>query len=171
VAATPPIVIRALDGSDDADIALVARRMRETLVEVLGATRGEAMYDLAWLEQRVRWHLDPTEVAGAVFVADDASGQLLGHTIVRVEAEDDGDVGLFSTTYVDPGHRNRAVAERLLDVGESWMRTYGMTVASTYTDPHNTKLITLFRKRGYRPEPVNDEFVRLSRELEPARTP
>ena len=171
MASRPDIVIRALRGSDDGDIAIVARRMRETLVEVLGAARGEAMYDLVWLEQRVRWHLDPAAVTAAVFVADDASGDVLGHTIVRVEAEADGDVGLFSTTYVDPANRNRAVAARLLEVGESWMRTQGMTLASTYTDPQNAKLINLFQKRGYRLDPVNDEFVRLSRELEPTRTP
>jgi GNAT superfamily N-acetyltransferase len=171
VATNPPIDVRSLDGSDDAGIALVARRMRATLVEVLGAARGEAMYDLEWLEQRVRWHLDPAAVTGAVFVAGDGSGDLLGHTIVRVEAEDDGDVGLFSTTYVDPGHRNRTVAARLLEVGESWMHAQGMTLACTYTDPQNEKLINLFQKRGYRLEPVNDAFVRLSRGLEPARTP
>lgn len=168
MAPAPIIAIRALDDSDDAAIGLVARRMRETLVEVLGPTRGQAMYDLAWLEQRVRWHLDPAAVIGAVFVAEERSGDLLGHTIVRVENEPDGEVGLFSTTYVDPGHRRRAVAERLLDVGEAWMRGLGMTVASTYTDPDNTKLIELFRKRDYRLEPVNDEFVRLTRGLSPA---
>ena len=44
-------------------IALIARRMQSTLVEVLGAERGAQMYTMTWLRQRVREHLGREDAA------------------------------------------------------------------------------------------------------------
>jgi len=156
--------VRPIDPGADAEIAIVARRMRATLVEVLGAERGGAMYDMDWLRQRVRWHLDPASCTGQVFVAEDAAGRIVGHTIVRVEAADGAPFGLFSTTYVAPEARRASVATRLLERGEAWMRERGLGAAETWTDPGNAKLIRLFEGRGYALTPAG-EMVRLSRPL------
>ncbi|CAN0477795.1 unnamed protein product, partial [Phaeothamnion confervicola] len=94
------------------EIDIVAGRMRETLLEVLGYCE----YSLDWLRERVKFHLQ----VGAVFVVE--ADRILGHTIVR---EEDGK-GLFSTTYVLPESRRLGVADALLDRGEEWMRSRGM---------------------------------------------
>ena len=156
-----------LVGVDDDDaVARIATRMRLTLVEVLGAARGEAMYSLDWLEARVRWHLDRQPEAAAVLGAF-VGGDLVGHTLVRIEAGADGvDHGLFSTTYVDPAHRRGGVAGALLDAGEDWMRSRALRRSVTYTDADNAKLIALYRGRGYGLHPEADHFVRLQRPLE-----
>jgi hypothetical protein len=61
--------VRPLAQTDE-EIAWVARHMRETLIEVLGNERGETMYTLAWLDNRVREHIDG-RLEGAIFVAVD----------------------------------------------------------------------------------------------------
>ena len=167
-------LIRPIDPSSDSEILLVAGRMRETLVEVLGAARGGEMYEPEWLEARVRWHLDASACTGAVFVAEDDDA-LVGHTIVRLErasygeseepGEDEPLLGLFSTIYVVPSARRAGVANALIERGEAWMHTQGMTRAATLTDAHNTKLHELFFARGYSLTPLPDDFVRLSRTL------
>ena len=155
----PADEIRPLDVTSTEEIALVAERMRRTLLEVVGDDQG---YSLEWLVDRVRWHLDATRCRGQVLLATDALGRICGHTMVRVEEER---VGLFSTTYLEPAARRRGLAMRLLQVGEEWMRSQGMQEARTYTHPDNHKLIQLYTGRGYALEPVNQSFVKLSKDL------
>lgn len=143
-------------------MAIVAARMRATLVEVLGEARGAAMYDLPWLEDRVRFHLDPTRSTGAVFVAEDAT-ETLGHTIVRLERDAEGVFGLFSTTYVAPPARRRGVAAALLDAGEAWLASHAVRGTATWTAHDNAPLIALFTRRGYVIAERADEMVRLFR--------
>ncbi len=161
--------IRPIDPSSTAEIALVARRMRETLVEVLGEARGTSLYTMDWLTQRVKWHLDPAESTAQVFLAERDDGHVAGHTIVRVDQDDEGrPIGLFSTTFVEPAERRSGLAERLLLRGEAWMVEHGMTVAVTDTSDANVKLINLFEKHGYRIVHRSAAMVRLARTLLPA---
>ena len=147
--------IRPLTADDDAELHLVASRMRDTLVEVLGEARGGAMYTMAWLIDRVRWHLNPALCRGQVLVVEDPRGEIVGHTIVRVEPEeDDGDsggalFGLISTTYVVPERRRAGLAEALLGAGEAWLLLNGATRLATNTDETNWPLIRLYEKAGY----------------------
>ena len=155
-------MIRPLDPSSDAEIALVAERMRATLVEVLGQARGEALYTLEWLRDRVRYHLDPDRVA-AVFLAE-ADGEVVGHTILRRE-EDGAPLGLFSTIFVAPSHRRQGIASALLRHGEEWIRAQGLPRAATNTGQENTPLLHLFEAHGYRAVLRTEEMVRLVRKL------
>ena len=139
--------------------------MRATLVEVLGKDRGEAMYTLGWLRDRARFHVDPSQCAGEIFLAE-IEGEVVGHTIVRIERGSDGaEFGLFSTTYVAPEFRGQGVATALVETGEAWMRDHGMTRAVTDTADANAPLLELFRKRGYQVVESADDMVRLTREL------
>lgn len=163
--------IRVIDRDSAAEVTWVAERMRATLVEVLGEERGGSMYTHEWLEQRVRWHLDAEQCIGQVFVAETSDGRLVGHTIVRVDRDGDGrDIGLFSTTYVEPSARRDGVATSLLARGEAWMQERGLTEAVTYTDEDNTRLQNLYLGRGYSMSGMPERFVKLARRL-PARAP
>jgi GNAT superfamily N-acetyltransferase len=158
--------VRPLDRDRQDEIELVARRMRETLVEVLGAERGGAMYTHEWLVNRVRWHLDPAQITGEVLVIEDERGVIAGHAIVRIDQDGDGrPIGLLSTIFVDPARRRRGFAGELIRHAEGWMRARGMTIAVTYTDRGNEKLQTLFTARGYSMSPMPEDFVRLAKEL------
>jgi GNAT superfamily N-acetyltransferase len=161
--------IREIDPSSEDELALVTRRMRETLVHVLGEERGTALYTMEWLRDRLLWHMDPAKSTAQVFVAERGDGHIAGHTIVRVERDEIGrEFGLFSTTFVEPESRQLGIATSLLRRGEAWMIAHGMTIAATDTALGNTKLIRLFEKHGYRIVETAEEMVRLSRMLTPA---
>lgn len=141
--------LRPLDRQSDREITLVAERMRLTLMEVLGAARGDAYYTMEWLVERVRWHLVPDRRA-EVLVAEAEDKSIAGHTIVRVEVAGDGtEYGLFSTTYIDPAARRHGLAKALLHCGEAWMSKQGLSRAVTYTSATNHKLIKLYADLGY----------------------
>jgi GNAT superfamily N-acetyltransferase len=158
--------IRPMDSTSEAELELVARRMRLTLIEVLGEEAGTALYSMEWLRQRVLWHLNPASCTGQVFLAEDADGKVVGHTIVRLDADDAGtSIGLFSTTYVVPEARRRRVASHLLLAGEAWLIGHGMATAVTATSAANVSLIRLYEKHGYAIIDVQGEMVKLGRAL------
>ena len=165
------IAIRPLDRSTPAaearEVALVAARMRLTLEEVLGQERGQAMYDLPWLEDRVRQHLDG-RLPGAVLLAC-VGDAIVGHTIVRAEDHAGTRIGLLSTIWVAPAARRQGVASALLDASEAWMRAQGLPEAHTCTATDNQRLRTLLAGRGYAVLLSAAEMVRLRRSLAQTR--
>lgn len=158
--------VRPVDPASEAELELVARRMRLTLQEVLGEEAGAALYSMEWLRQRVLWHLDPASCTGQVFLAEAADGAIAGHTIVRIDADDAGaPIGVFSTTYVAPEARRRGVASLLLLTGEAWLIEHGMATAVTVTSAANVRLIRLYQKHGYAVTDRRGDMVKLGRAL------
>lgn len=163
--------VRAVDPQNTREIELVAARMRDTLIEVLGDERGAAMYSMEWLVERVRFHLDPAQSTGQVLVAEDAGGEIWGHTIVRLDKNDAGQaIGLFSTVYVMPEKRRQSVAQTLLNAGEEWFSKHRVAELHTYTDVDNTKLIRLFESQGFKCVEERNGFAILVKQVAP-RTP
>ena len=163
------ITVHSVSPADEETIELVAQRMRQTLVEVLGeeATRRQERQDPALARgygDRARFHLDPHRSQGAIFVAREGV-ETIGHIIVRVESEDGGSIGYFSTIYVDPRSRRQNAARLLLDTGEAWLRARGMRRFVTYTDKDNTPLISLYSRAGFRLVPGAPlEMVKLEKQ-------
>ncbi len=158
------MIIREIDAHSASEVELVATRMRATLMEVLDPARGESMYTMDWLVDRVRQHLDGRHV-GQVFVAEH-DHTVVGHTIVRVEHDPDrGTHGLFSTVYVLPAVRRKSTARALLERGEEWMLERGMREAATWTATTNQPLHELFQRLGYAIVEESGEMVRLWRRL------
>ena len=165
-------VIRPIDADSEAEIELVAQRMRNTLVEVLGAEQGTALYSMEWLIRRVCWHLDSEKSTAAVFLAEDSVGKIVGHTIVRKDVDGSGEaVGLFSTTYVEPDCRRFGVATELVKTGEAWIRDLGLASAETYTDRDKQKLIRLFGRQGYELSPTENQMVILRKNFSASTRP
>ncbi len=100
--------IREINRQSEVEITLVARRMRQTLVEVLGVEKGSSMYTMDWLYERVRWHLDPKETNGKVFLAEDFRGNILAHAMARVDHGTSH--GYFSTVFVEPASRRAGLS-------------------------------------------------------------
>lgn len=148
----PDIVfIRAIDPASEHELDFVVDGMRRTLLEVEGEAGG-ALYSPEWLRERVRFHLDAARSTGAVFVAVRADGALVGHTIVRVDSDEQAPRhGLFSTTWVVPEARRAGVAAQLLARGEQWMRDHALPAAATWTSATNAPLIALYARHGYAP--------------------
>jgi GNAT superfamily N-acetyltransferase len=158
--------IRAIDPQSRAEVELVASRMRQTLVEVLGEEVGGSMYTMDWLIQRVLWHLDPNQCVGQVFLSEDSEGRITGHTIVRIERDQAGkQIGLFSTFFVEPGSRNQAIATSFVVHGEKWMVEHGTHTAMTYTAETNDRLKNLLVSLGYQAVAVKNQMTALSKSL------
>jgi len=156
--------IRPLEPAARVEVELVARRMADTLDEVLGANRDSERYGHDWLVNRVLQHLDPSQIDGQVLVAA-KSGVVVGHTIVRIDADEAGNaIGLFSTIYVAPAHRRSGIATALIKRGEAFFHDRAMRTV-TYTDRGNQKLQELFLRHGYSMTPMPRNFVALSRQL------
>lgn len=97
---------REINSESHDEIALVASRMRQTLVEVLGEEKGTALYSMDWLLNRVRWHLDPNQTIGKIFLVEDNGTRILGQAIARIEYDENkAEFGYFSTVFVEPGSR------------------------------------------------------------------
>lgn len=166
------VVVREIDAACDAEVSLVASRMRQTLVEVEGEEAGTALYSMEWLRERVRWHLDGAAIAAKVYVAEDSEGNIVGHTIVRRELDEGGSpFGLVSTTFVSPESRRAGIGRKLLDAGERWFVSQGLHFAATWTSSTNIPLIRLYEKHGYAPTATHTHdgtgtlMVRLQRAL------
>lgn len=172
VATASGSTVRIVAPDEVESIGVIAQRMRLTLVEVLGAARADEMFDHSELVDRVHWHLDRSESdrAAEVFVAEDAAGRLVGHTMVRRESGEPFEskpVGLFATTYVEPRARRTGVASALLSRGEDWMRRHELSMASTFTDPGNARLQALYARHGYHWTRVDDTWIRATKTLGP----
>ena len=138
--------LRDIDARNSEEIALVAERMGATLIEV----EGQVLYDLDWRIQRVRWHLDPANTEARVVLGIDEDGTIIGHTIFRVERDEEGRrFGLISTSYVVPEARRRGFADAFLSEAEAWFRSCGLPLAATWTSSTNTPLIGLYERHGF----------------------
>lgn len=133
--------------------------MRDTLVEVLGEERGGSMYSMDWLIDRAAFHLDPEKCDGEIFLAVADDGEIVGHNILRIEKDDEGPFGLFSTTYVAPAARGKGFAKFLVEQGEKWFIDKGMTRMFTYTEENNEPLKRLFCSMGFEVVEVKQEFA------------
>lgn len=164
---TDTVAVHRVEPDDAATIDLIAQRMRLTLVEVLDETRADEMFDHPALLERVRWHLDRSDPdrRAEVFVAL-LDGDVVGHTMLRVDDVDGERLGLFATTYVTPPARRAGAASALLLAGERWMRAQGMTVAATFTDARNDRLLAFYAAHGYECRQLDQEWATARRVLE-----
>ena len=146
---------RDIDPKSEAEIHLVAQRMRQTLVEVLGEEKGGSMYTMDWLIDRVRWHLDPKNTNGRVFLSENQSGQITGHAIARI---DNGTTfGYFSTIFVEPHSRRNGIATGLMKHVEDWFSENTILKIIYNTADNHVALIGLFQSHGY--EITHAEFA------------
>ena len=104
--------IRELNPQSESEILLVAQRMRQTLVEVLGEEKGGSMYTMEWLVDRVRWHLNPSNTNGRVFLSENRNGEIIAHAIARIDHG--SSFGYFSTIFVEPSSRRSGIASLLM---------------------------------------------------------
>ena len=158
------IKIREINPDSSQEIDLVASRMRSTLVDVLGQDKGESMYTMDWLRNRVMWHLSPDRDA-KVFLAE-KDGEIVAQAIVRVEKNDNNvSYGYFSTIYVAPEFRNQGAARKLIQTVEAWCSGKGLPYVTYNTAEDNERLIELFKRRSYEIVARESEMVQLKKSL------
>lgn len=158
--------IREIDPKSDEEVNLVAERMRQTLVDVLGEEKGGSMYSMEWLQARVRWHLDKKNTTAKVLVSENAVGHITGQAIARIEFGGDGvPYGYFSTIFVEPESRGCGIGTAFLNWIERWFVDLQLPKIVYNTAESNSRLIKLFCEHGYSVTDVQSEMVQLTKLL------
>jgi GNAT superfamily N-acetyltransferase len=158
--------IREINHHLESEISLVAARMRQTLVEVLGEEKGSALYTMDWLVSRVKWHLDSTKTNAKVFLIKNADNEIVGHAIARIEGgEGQENYGYFSTVFIEPNSRDQRMASALIKHVEKWLRAMQMPKVVYNTAENHKKLIRLFDHHGYQITHKESEMVQLTKPL------
>jgi len=158
------ISIREIDPQSEAEIEGVATRMRSTLQDVLGEEEGQGMYSMEWLIDRVKWHLN-LENEAKIYLATHEEGQVVGHSIVRVDELEGVRCGYFSTIYVAPEAREQGVATALIQQVEAWCREMQFPFVTYNTAVDNDRLIRLYEKLGFEIIQREGEMVKLKKTL------
>jgi GNAT superfamily N-acetyltransferase len=162
----PEIQIREINRNSNEEIELVATRMRQTLIEVLGEEKGTALYSMEWLVDRVRWHLDTGQTQAKVFLIETNTGEIAAHAIARVESDENSiKYGYFSTIFVEPKSRNRGFAKGLLRHVEAWFRDIKMPKVVYNTAENHSKLIRLFEGHVYQITYRESHMIQLTKTL------
>ena len=163
---SPNIRIREINPNSKDEIFLVATRMRQTLVEVLGAEKGVALYTMDWLLNRVQWHLDPKCTVAKIFLVENRTGEIVAHAIARIDHDDSSNAyGYFSTVYVDPQSRKMGLATILIKHVELWFSEMKMPKIVYNTAEDHLRLIGLFERNGYKITAQESEMVQLTKLL------
>lgn len=155
--------IREIDPQSDTEINLVAQRMRQTLVEVLGEEKGGSMYTMSWLIDRVRWHLDPNNTNGRVFISENKNGKIIGHAIARIDHG--SSFGYFSTIFVEPLSRRHGIASNLMKHVETWFSKFEIPKILYNTADNHVAIIGLFKSHGYEVTLSDSQMVQLTKVL------
>lgn len=146
----PNFRIREINSNSVDEIKLVAGRMRQTLIEVLGEEKGTKLYSMDWLTERVLWHLDPKLTTAKIFLTEDIHGKILGHAISRIETDNSGNhFGYFSTIFVEQNSRGKGIADSLVLHVESWFKQMNMAKIIYNTAENHSKIIRLFGRHGF----------------------
>jgi ribosomal protein S18 acetylase RimI-like enzyme len=158
-------MIREIDPDSREEIELVAKRMRLTLIDVLGDEKGTALYTMQWLIDRVRWHLAP-ERRAKIYLAETQDG-IAGQAIARIENDDSGNpYGYFSTIYIEPQSRRQGIARILMDQVEEWFIEQKVPKVTYNTAVHHVRLKKIFELRGYKVTLEESEMVQLTKHLD-----
>lgn len=95
--------------------------------------------------------LDSAE--GAVFVAEDSAGKLIGFVEAAqrtyAEGAETSPVGYVEGWYVAPDARQRSVGGALLQAAENWAKKRGLTEMASDTWLHNELSIAAHKRLGY----------------------
>ena len=138
---SPAMKIREIDPQSEFEIKLVAQRMRQTLVEVLGEEKGGSMYTMDWLVNRVT-----------------------GHAIARIDHA--STFGYFSTVFVQLSSRRSGIATCLMRHVEDWFSKGGIPKIIYNTADNHVALIALFKSEGYEITHAESEMIQLTKVIQ-----
>jgi GNAT superfamily N-acetyltransferase len=93
----------------------------------------------------------------AVWFALTPAGGALG--LASAHLTPDGEV-VMTALWVDPGHRGRGVAARLVAGVEGWARAHGADRVATWVADRNRPARSLYERLGYRETPVRMALAR-----------
>lgn len=158
--------IRPLDSTSTEEIALIADRMKKTLVDVMGEEKGSSYYPDDFFLERLKWHIDLKD--HCELLVCELGQQIVAHAIVRVENDEEihhKPFSYFSTIYTAPEWRRRGLARQLIEKVHEWSLKKSLDKITYSTAKNHHGLISLFEEFGYNIIVETDEMVRMAKEL------
>ena len=86
------------------------------------------------------------------------NNEIVGFTILQLEAEDDSTFGHIITLNVAPNFRRKGVAQKMLQETESILKSRGIAECRLEVRQDNTAAIKLYKQLGYREISVLDRY-------------
>lgn len=157
------INVRTINPRSEEEIALVADQMQKTLIDVMGAEKGEHYYSKEWLLERVQYHINLKDNASIFLAIED--GNIAGQAIVRTENDNSVEYGFFSTIYVNPDYREKGVATDLTNEVIEWCAKKDLPYVIYNTASDNKKMTDLLVKFGFQLFLKDGGMVQLKREI------
>jgi len=143
--------VRPLNIKSESEKDLIAKRMRLTLIDVMGEEKGSDFYPSSFFKERLEWHLNLEDKCG-VLVCESEAKDILSHVIVRVEKDSDihyRPFGFFSTIYVVPKWRRKGIARLMINEVHKWCLERNLSKVTYSTAINNDGLLSLLKELKY----------------------
>jgi ribosomal protein S18 acetylase RimI-like enzyme len=156
--------IRDLDPTSESEVDTVTRMCMTTVLDTVPefehdeerARRSLPNFTFERMRDMIRADLSrPTH---RFLVAIDADGRVVGHSMISRKTTPEGRrFGYFFSRYVEPEHRKKGVAARLLEEALAWFGGYDWDYLLAHTHSSNEPLRRLFERHGFRVAERHDE--------------
>ncbi|MBT4792132.1 MAG: GNAT family N-acetyltransferase [Halobacteriovoraceae bacterium] len=154
------MIIRPIAPNSKEETSLVAKRMKKTLIDVMGEKDGKNYYSDEWLISRVEQHINLKENA-CIFLSEENSGEISGQAIIRIEKDNGTNYGFFSTIYVAEEFRGKGIAKELIMAVLKWCKDKDLKRVTYNTAENHTSIINLFGKFKFKESLRADGMVKL----------
>lgn len=152
-----PYRIRDLDPASEGELAVVTRMCMATVLDTIPEfERDEArarsvLPNFTFDRMRDMIRADLFKPTHRFLVAVDADGRIVGHSMISRKVTPEGrPYGSFFSRFVDPGHRRRGIATRLMEEAMVWFGGFDWDHLLAHTHASNEPLRRLFERHGFR---------------------
>lgn len=151
------IRIRDLDPESDAELDVVTRMCRRTVLETIPELEGSedkaqavsGNFSYAQMNDMIR--ACSRNPAHRLLVAVEESGRIVGHSMISQKVDSEGRrYGYFFSRFVEPSHRRRGIATRLLAEALAWFEASDVEYLRAETHATNHALQALMLGAGFR---------------------
>lgn len=156
--------IRDLDPGSECEIDTVTRMCMATVLDTIPefehdeARARSFLPNFTFARMRDMIRADLPKSTHRFLVAVDGDGEVVGHSMISRKVTPDGRrYGYFFSRYVEPGHRRRGVAARLMEEALAWFGGYDWDHLLAHTHASNEPLRRLFERHGFRVAERHDE--------------
>ncbi len=156
--------IRDLNQASESEIDTVTRMCMATVLDTIPefehdeerARESLPNFTFALMREMIR--ADFPKPTHRFLVAVDVHGKVVGHSMISRKVTPEGQrYGHFFSRYVDPEHRRRGVASRLMEEAMAWFGSYEWDYLLAHTHSTNEPLRRLFERHGFRVVERHDE--------------
>lgn len=157
VPADAPYRIRDLDTADEGELDTVTRMCITTVLDTIPEFEHDEerargfLPNFTFARMRDMIRADLSKPTHRFLVAIDGGGRIVGHSMISRKVDSRGErYGYFFSRYVEPEHRRRGLAARLMEEALAWFGAQDWDYLLAHTHAKNEPLQRLFLRYGFR---------------------